>query len=373
MINRKSFIYLFVVTAIVVIAAFWVSSKPEVQDQSGQKLFPNLLKNINDISEIVGTTSEGTFTVLRQDTRWVIKEKSNYQADRSEVHNFLIGAANLKRLQPKTSNPELYKKLGLQDVTVKEAKSVRYVLKNDSTVVADGLFGKQRPAKADRTRNEFYVRLQGDPQSWLVEGKLKISKSADDWLDNTVLEVNRSRIRQVVVTHPGAEKVVVRREKRTDRDYKLMDVPTGAKIDLQFGVNDVATSFASITMDSVEPGSTVDIDDGGGIKAVMETFDGLHVVMRTAKKDGIIYANYEASFEPAIVVDVEQAKESKETDAEGPKPVIKTAEEVKTEVATLNQRWKDWVYRIPEFKLKNIIKPKADLYSIKKEEGTESK
>ena len=90
MINRKSFIYLFLVTAIVVVAAIWVSAKPEIQDQSGQKLFPDLLKNINDITEINGSTSDDAFTLIRQDNNWVVKENSNYRADRNAVHSFLL-------------------------------------------------------------------------------------------------------------------------------------------------------------------------------------------------------------------------------------------------------------------------------------------
>ena len=377
--NRKSFSYLLIVTALVVIAAFWVGSKSENKDQSGQKLFPDLAQHINDVSEISGTTNEGTFTLLRQDNNWVVKESSNYGSDKVVVQNFLRGVNNLKRLQAKTSNPELYKKIELQEVTVKGSKSVRYVLKKDDKVVADLLFGKQRPAKSDRTRDEFYVRLLDDPQSWLVEGKVKLLKSADDWLDQNVLEVDRSRIRQVTVTHTGAEQVVVRREKRTDRDYTLIDVPEGVKIDSQFAVNDVANSFASIKMEAVHPNSVVNIDDGSGIKAVMETFDGLRVVMRTAKKADTTYVNYEAVFDPLIAVVEKPSEDSKQEGSnegtkekviDGPKPVIKTGDQVKAEIASLNQRWKGWVYKLPEFKLNNITKPKADLYAKKKEEDS---
>ena len=386
MINRKSFLALIVITIIVVVAAIWVGIKPTVQNQSGVKLFPELLKQINNITEITGTTNDAAFTVQRLNDQWVVKEKSNYPADPIAIRNFLLGAANLKRLQPKTSNPDLYPKIGVQDVTAKDSKSVQYVLKNDSTVIADGLFGKQRPAKADSSRDEFYVRLLGDPQSWLVEGKLKLAKSTDDWLDTSILDVDRSRIRQAVIHHPGGENVVVKREKRSDKDYTLLDVPTDAEVELQFGVNDVATSFASISLDSVEPGSSIEIGDNSGVKAVMETFDGLRVTMRSAKREAAVYASFVASFEPALVVDpkpdkatdtdankteeTKEPKESKEQASEGPKPVIKTADDVKNEVTRLNKRWSGWVYKLPEFKLKNITKPKAELYTIKKQEDT---
>ena len=95
--------------------------------------------------------------------------------------------------------------------------------------------------------------------------------------------------------------------------------------------------------------------------------------MRTQTRDGAIYASYEASFDPAIVVEAEQATESKEKPLEAPKPVIMTMEEVKTEVTTLNQRWKGWIYKIPEIKLKNITKPKADLYTVEKDKDTDKK
>ena len=100
----------------------------EVITQQGKALFPELLTRINDVTEVKGTSVEGSYTLQLRDGRWVVKEKDAYPADTDKVRQLLFGLGQLRRVEPKTSNPELYDQIGVQDVDAKGAVSLQIKL-----------------------------------------------------------------------------------------------------------------------------------------------------------------------------------------------------------------------------------------------------
>ena len=114
------------------------------------------------------------------------------------MHKLLLGAAGMKRVEPKTSNPELYPKLWLEEPSGRDAKSVRFVLEDASgAALADWVLGDRRPSKADATRTELYIRVADDPLAWLVEGSVPGGPTVIDGLDCTVARIDRERLRAV--------------------------------------------------------------------------------------------------------------------------------------------------------------------------------
>jgi len=129
---------------------------------SGEALFPELLEEINDVRAILVTTREGAFTIERGETAWVVNEKT-YPAAADQIQRVLVGVAQLRTVEAKTRNPELYSKLQLEDVSEPEAKSVWLQLRGpDEKTLASLIVGKQR--------HEFRQPLRQMPERCLVKG-----------------------------------------------------------------------------------------------------------------------------------------------------------------------------------------------------------
>jgi hypothetical protein len=177
--NGKTLVILGLVTLAVVLAAIFTRQESTAIPRQGERLFPQLMANINNTTEVVGVSKNETFTLTRRDGHWVVKEKSDYPADANKVRQLIVGTAQFQRVEPKTRNPELYEKLGVEGINKEEAKSVKISLKNTSGVaLAEFLLGERRWSRGDPSLSEYYVRLPDDPQAWLVEGKRAYAKFA---------------------------------------------------------------------------------------------------------------------------------------------------------------------------------------------------
>ena len=123
MLKAKHFFALVVVAAALVLFAAYSLKEGESIPQSGNAMFPGLLERIPDVVR-VDVMSEGRKFVLETvgDGRWTAPERGSFPLDADKVHQLLVGAAALNRIEPKTSKPELYAQLGVGDPFVNGLK-----------------------------------------------------------------------------------------------------------------------------------------------------------------------------------------------------------------------------------------------------------
>ena len=395
--NAKTLSILAGLTVLVVVAAVFLGQeRHNTFPQSGELLFPKLMDKINDINEILIESNTDKTTLARHESGWGVKEKEGYPADLEKVKRTLIGMAELRIREPKTKNPELYEKLGLQGKDADESTSTLVTLKSeDSTESTSLVIGQQRPDKSAPSLSEIFVRKPENPQSWLVVGKLPLESILTEWLDKEIVDIESTRIQRVNVTHPGGEVLSLQKTKPDDLDFQIGDLPKGYKISSQFNVNNVASTLAKLTLDNVKKNKVVDFEKKSGVNAILETFDGLQLTVQTTKDGEAMYAKISAAFDPSIIYTIEETDQSavvegkkeeskkspdkkeeksipeatlnkagddEETKAsEPPKPTIKSAEEVQKEVAAINKKLNGWAFEIPKFKVDTFSKKKKEL------------
>ena len=123
--GARAVLVLGIVTLVAVGAVLFVERGSNTPEPGGGIVFPALLEQVNSVARVRVTGSEGTFTLARDGDAWVVEEKERHPADPDRVHKLLVGAAGMKRVEPKTSDPERYPRLWLEDPTGKDARSVR--------------------------------------------------------------------------------------------------------------------------------------------------------------------------------------------------------------------------------------------------------
>ena len=379
----KTLSILAAIAAILILSTVFVSQRNEpAPPQTGQPVFPELKATINDVSEISVATQSGTITILKGADAWRVKEKHDYPADLGTVRETLIGLAELKILEPKTGKPELYEKLGLQDVEAEGSLSTGVTLKDAAgNAVAAAIIGNDRPAKGKSGYKEMFIRKPGDLQTWLVEGRLTVEKNPGKWLDKELVQIETKRVRRLSVTHPDEIRLVVEKAKPADLDYQVVDLPEGLEIQSQFTVNNVVSTVTSLSLDDVKPVSEVPFDDHLVVTAVFETFDGLQGTVELLQKDEKNYVKLSATFNAGLIWKPEPEKESeteqqadgqvgdtpeqnaqdKEEAAKPGQTQIKPEAEVKAEIEALNKKVAEWVYVIPKFRADVILKKPGDL------------
>ena len=379
----KTLSTLVVIAAVLIIVAVFMAEQQEPgAPATGQPVFPELKTVINDVTELSVATQSGTITLHRQEATWRVKEKYDYPADLGTMRETLIGLAELTTLEPKTRKPELYEKLGVQDVETEGSLSTGITLKDamDKTVAA-AVIGNNRPAQGKSGRKELFIRKVGDPQTWLVQGRLAVEKNPGKWLDKELTQIETKRVRRLIVTHPDKTRLVVEKARPTDLNYQVGNVPQGLEMESQFTVNNIVSTVTSLSLDDVKPRSEVPFDDQPVVIAVFETFDGLQGIVQLLRKDEKNYVTISAVFNADLVWKLEPEREAepekeseseagkqsdvdtqdKEADTNPEQPKIKSEAEVKAEIEALNKRVGDWVYVIPKFRADTLLKKPQDL------------
>jgi len=366
------------VALIIIIATFFSGPTDDVISGAGDNVYPELLARVNDVTTIKIQTNQNTLTLTKDQELWTVKENNNYPAAIDKVRELVLGVGNLKRVEPKTRKPENYSRIGLQDVTQEGAKSTRIMMfAGNETKLVDLIIGDSKPAKAETSPQSYYIRAADDPQSWLADGKLPGKWEPKDWLDTDVLEIKRERIQQIKVNHDTGELVYIHRNHPDVRDFTLDSLQPGEQVTAPYEVNNIATTFTKMTFDDVVNTANAGISGKPLYSAVLTTFDGLEISFEPFAKDNKYLARLNARYnaEAAQAYQQQQAQRQKAEPAPpadspavepqadtGETPVeLKSSEAVTREVDQLNKRWQNWVYQLPEFRVKNIGKKKTEL------------
>jgi hypothetical protein len=354
----KPLFILIVLTVVIAVAAVMLREDRGSVAGAGEPLFPALLENVNDVTTVVGVGRGETFTLVRKGDRWLVSEKNDYPANQEEARKLVLGIARLTRIEPKTSNPDLYGKIGLDDIRAASGNAVQYSLKNAAgDSLAEIIIGNSRLGRVDPQESEYFVREPVMAQTWLVQGKLSDAVGVIEWMDDKVLKVERDRVRQVTVTHPDGAAVTVSKKKPSQQTFNLVGVDEGEETESKFKLNDLGRSLASLDLEDVLQASEVDIPDDA-LEVEMTTFDGLRAVLRSVKEGDRTLAWVTTSFDeslisPEFLPGGEQA--------EGESTYLLSAGAVREEVARLNRDLKSWVYVIPNYRAKYMWVTKEDL------------
>lgn len=356
--RSKALLILILLTVAIAVAALMARKDKSDVAGAGEPLFPALLDKVNDITTVVGVGAGETFTLVREGDRWVVSEKFGFPADQTKARELILGTARLRRIEAKTSNPDLYEKIGLGDFNAEGGNAVQYSFKNASgDILAEIIIGNSRLGRADPQLNEYFVREPAMAQTWLVEGKLPDAIGVIEWLESNVLSIDRNRVRQVTVLHPDGAVVTVSKKKPSQRAFDLHDVPEGAELESEFMVSDLGRSLATLDLADVIPASQASVSDDG-LTVEMTTFDGLRVVLRSAKDGGRTLAQAEAFFEESLVAPEFLPGGAQ---AEGESESLLTAEAVREEVTRLNSDLQKWIYVLPDYRAKYISVKKEDM------------
>ena len=364
--GARAVLILAALTLVAVGAVLFVERGPDTTEPGDAIVFPALLERVNAVARVRVTGNEGAFTLARDGDAWVVEEKERYPADPDRVHKLLIGAAGMKRVEPKTSNPERYPKLWLEDPSGEDARSVRFALEDASgSVLASWVLGDRRPSKSDASRTELYIRVADDPLAWLVEGSVPGGRHVIDWLDRRVARIDRERLRAAEVSHADGAVVAVSKSLPADSDFVLRDIPAGREADSQYRINDIGRFLEDLRFEDVAPASSLDFAGSVDKRVQVVTFDGLLVRLDSVMRDGDAWVRLRAEVDEALVetpgADA-TASDDESGAASGEAPeALRPLDEVRAEAERLNARWQGWAYELPSFKRDYIAKRMDEL------------
>src|SRR5579863_1090600 len=116
--QKRSFLLLAGATIVLVAAAIWALASgdravsPAAHDE---RVFPDLAAHLGDLAwmRLAHGSMKADFTLIAG--HWAVVEKGNYPAAPDKMRRLLLGLAELTLVEPKTTRPELFARLDLDD------------------------------------------------------------------------------------------------------------------------------------------------------------------------------------------------------------------------------------------------------------------
>jgi len=311
------------VLAAVVLALVLLIAVVERTDDNGpamqeRALLPGLAEHANSIQRIRVITADADPLTLRLDSgRWVNAARDDYAVDLGKLRPLIVALADARILEEKTSNPEHYGKLGVDDpeedgsgtkITV-EGEGFAYTI-----ILGESAQGNHR-----------YARLADEETSYLVDQNPGVPDSAADWLLSDVLDIAADKVRSVTITHADGETIAIAKESEDQTDFTVLDVPEGRELSYGTVANGIAGALGALRFDDVRKA----VDGAVETSAVFETWDGLQISAQVRADGEDAWVTFSVAGEP--------------DDTAG----------------DIGEKLAGWQYRLPEYK-KNLMTRRWD-------------
>jgi hypothetical protein len=241
--------------------------------------FPGLTDKLAGAERVEIVHAGSTLPIVRapKGTGWGLADRGNYPVKTEKLRELLSGLTELKLQEPRTSDPAMYSRLGVEDPAGKGADSTLVrVLDGKGTALAEIVVGHPRTG-ASGTVEAFYVRRPGDAQSWLATGHLGATTDLVEWLDRGLLNIEAAKITSVTVDRDGQTLSFARRGDAFD----LVAPAEHPKLDEDM-VGSVSHALETLNFMDVRPAPAPGTPLG---QSVFTTSGGLTMILN-ATRDG---------------------------------------------------------------------------------------
>ena len=396
----KNLFILVVLAVVLVAAAVFVRRKDSSAppDDVGKLLMPDLA--VNDIEKVVINTGSATTTLARVEGKWVSAERYNYRIDFGKLREVLIDLYEAKIGDVIAGAGKRLKALGMIAPSGEKGADdecgtlVQLFLKGQSkprALLLGNTHMKKPTGQAAAYGGAYasgrYASTDGGKTVYLVPETLD-DLTLDDptlWLDTDLLSVSSSDIREISITGPDREPILIAREK-DNSDLELQGLKKDQEADTS-KLNSINGVLSYLRMNDVADPALSDQQLGMTTAVVFKA---------TTKKDEVykirIGSSPAASSDSYIRIDVAMAEkeaveeidegdaekkdEAAAADGKDEKKADKEAEErqkTAKAVEALKKKLSGWTYLVSSYKAESFTTKREDLVKKKEEKKEDEK
>ena len=294
-------------------------------------LLQDLRDRINDVTTLTITRAgdEGATVIHRTADNWVIASRDNYPVDIATLRQLLLQIADAKMVEQKTSDPDLYSQLGVQDPAIEGSKGTRLQLSGPD-VSYDVIVGNvAQPGYR-------YVRKFEDSRSWLIDKDPGIPGSPAEWLVSDIIDIKSADVRSVTIRHPDGEEIRISKDSADAPEFAVVNIPDGRELSYATVANGIAGALNALTLDDVRKGVAIEAE---AVSTTFDTIDGNRIVVLTNEEDGESWIALTAA----------------------------PGDDTDTDAASLNERVQGWQFRIADYKANQLTRRWEDILKAETE------
>lgn len=350
----KSLIYL-IIAIILGGLLYYFGAKPEAElAESNSYLIPSLSEKLNDVTKL--TIHEAGNNILavvsKAENTWVVENRDGYQADFTLVRSLFTNLAEAKLIEAKTSNPDNYSRLGVEDIEQEKAQGVQFSIEGlgeQVNIIAGnaGTIGK----------NSQYIRRVGENQSWLINKKLNLKQDVTRWLKKDILDIPPERVKSIQIKHTDGSVITIENKGTEDYEFALLNELPEGKIISESEVYQVANALSSLQLVDVASLDKIDQEAAQPIITKYFTYDGLTLTAKSFPVKDQMYSIFDIEFNAENVDDNSTSVKNETNSAVNSDP--EAAQELEQQVSP---KLKGWAFVLPTITKDALIKKLENFY-----------
>lgn len=123
-------------------------------------------------------------------------DQLNYPADKTQIFSVLHAVLEAERVEQKTSKPELYSRLGVEDPAAGSGNVLLRLATGESQWAL--IVGRE----SQEHKQGQYVRRAKENASWLINRRFSLSLDKNDWLDKNIVDISNDAIQSMAIDNP---------------------------------------------------------------------------------------------------------------------------------------------------------------------------
>jgi hypothetical protein len=190
--SRQRFIALMVAALVAISGALYLSTQRNLpRDPHGLALLPSLAGELNTVTALSVRTggTAPTVTLHKQGEQWTVAERADYPADVPKLRKLLLALSEASIREAKTSNPENYAIIGVEDPVQPGATGAQ--------IEVTAQDGKHAVIVGKSAGEGNFVRRAAEKTSYAVEPGISFEAEPRYWIDTHLLDIAADKIQRV--------------------------------------------------------------------------------------------------------------------------------------------------------------------------------
>jgi hypothetical protein len=240
-------------------------------DHRGDPVVPALRSRAGDLTGITIRDGADTFAIERRGGEFVAAD-SGFPVRLDAVREVVTQSAGLTFNDARTSDPARYSELGLADTGDGSGKEIMFRAANGD--IADIVVGNNDNTAGSAGGGQF-VRIKGQPQTWLARGTVRVPANRTGWYANVDFDTKRSEIKKVTLSGGTGETIAIAADAKKPGEFDLENVPDKREPDA-FKVSRLATLFDAFSFQDVRKRTAPAAADA---RRIVADADGVQVTL----------------------------------------------------------------------------------------------
>jgi hypothetical protein len=278
--SRGRFTGLLIAALVVLAAALYLGSRRNAGEPSaeGKPFLPQVATALGTVTEIDLQKGAATpaVTLHRVGEQWSVAQRGDYPADASKIHKLLLSLADAKIVEEKTSNPENFAAIGVDDPASPTAAGTQITLLTKD--------GKHTVIVGKPIGEGNFARRGGENRTFTVQPGITADVEPKAWIDSRLLDVPVAQIQSVEEKLSPGPGYSVHRLKAGEDGFSLDGVPpAGRKLQDAKALAPSGSALNSLTADDVAAAGSIDFSKSS--QAIFTLADGNVITITGAAAD----------------------------------------------------------------------------------------